>query len=125
MDVATGFTRCYFQVSLDAEETLLAKNVFEREALTHGVVIQNYRLDNSIFSKAEFMKEILAKEQNITFSGVGAHHQNGCAERAIRTVVTKARAMLLHAQLQWPEQTPVELWPMAMQHATHLNNIIP
>ena len=29
VDVATGFTRCYFQVSLGAEETLIAKNLFK------------------------------------------------------------------------------------------------
>ncbi len=58
-------------------------------------------------------------------SAVGAHHQNGMAERGIRTVVTKARTMLLHAQLRWPEQTPASLWPMAMSHAANLINIIP
>ena len=71
------------------------------------------------------MQEIQKEGQTITFSGVGAHHQNGVAERAIRTVVTKARTMLLHAQLRWPDQTPVDLWPMAMQHASYLINIIP
>ena len=125
VDVATGFTRVYFQVSLGSEETIRAKNAFEREALSHGVVIRNYRSDNGAFSKQSFVQEILKDEQHITFSGVGAHHQNGCAERAIRTVVTKARAMLLHAQLRWPDETPVELWPMVMQHATHLINSIP
>ena len=125
VDVATGFTRCYYQVSLGAEETIQAKNQFEREALSFGIVVRNYRSDNGIFSKTEFMKEIYESKQNITFSGVGAHHQNGVAERAIRTVVTRARTMLLHAQLRWPEATSPELWPMAMEHATYLINIIP
>ena len=125
VDVATGFARCYFQVSLDAFETIKAKNMFEREALSCGVVVRNYRSDNGAFSKSEFMQEIYDSEQLISFSGVGAHHQNGVAERAIRTVVTKARTMLSHAQLRWPECTGSELWPMAMQHATYLNNIIP
>ena len=71
------------------------------------------------------MNEILDKSQFIAFSGVGAHHQNGCAERQIRTVVTKARSVPSHAQLRWPEQTMTDLWPMAMQHATHLIDIVP
>ena len=125
VDVATGFTRCYYQVSLGAEETIQSKNLFEREALSFGVVVRNYRSDNGIFSKTEFMKQIYDNEQFITFSGVGAHHQNGVAERAIRTVVTRARTMLLHAQLRWPDATSPELWPMAMEHASYLINIIP
>ena len=71
------------------------------------------------------MKQIHDNEQFITFSGVGAHHQNGVAERAIRTVVTWARTMLLHAQLRWPDATSPESWPMAMEHASHLINVIP
>ena len=125
VDVATGFTRCYYQVSLDAEETIQAKNRFEREALSHGVVVRNYRSDNGAFTSKEFMTEAHESKQMITFSGVGAHHQNGVAERAIRTVVTKARTMLLHAQLRWPDATSPELWPMAMEHASYLLNIIP
>eukprot|EP00980_Cylindrotheca_fusiformis_P019967 scaffold7036_cov69-Cylindrotheca_fusiformis.AAC.1 len=71
------------------------------------------------------MEAISQAGQGLTVSGVGAHHQNGIAERSIRTVVTKARTMLLHAQLRWPEQTSIDLWPMAMQHASFLNNVIP
>ena len=33
--------------------------------------------------------------------------------------------MLLHAQLRWPDATSPELWPMAMEHASYLLNIIP
>ena len=125
VDVATGYTRVYFQVSLGANETIAAKNAFEREAQSFGIAVWNYRTDNGIFSKEDFLAEIDKAEQRITLSGVGAHHQNGVAERAIRTVVTKTRTMLLHTQLRWPEHTPTELWPMAMQHATMLLNIIP
>ena len=32
-----------------------------------------YRADNGIFSKEDFMEEIKAEGQRITFSGVGAH----------------------------------------------------
>ena len=125
VDVATGFTRVYFQVSLGAEETTQAKLSCEREAMTNGVAVKASRTDNGVFSKQEFMKEIAEKGQRITLSGVGAHHQNGVAERAIRTVVTKARTMLLHAMLRWSEQTTTNLWPMAMNHAAFLVNAIP
>ncbi len=125
VDIATGFTKVYFQVSLGSVETLRAKHAFEREAELHGVRVKNYRTDNGVFTKEEFMDEIMGAKQGITVSGVGAHHQNGCAERGIRTVVTKARSMLLHAKLRWPDETSDDLWPMAMGHASNLNNLIP
>ena len=125
VDIATGLTKVYFQVSLGAEDTIRAKLEFERFALSCDVSIRGYRTDNGIFTKLDFMREIADNHQNLTVSGVGAHHQNGVAERGIRTVVTKARSQLLHAQLRWPDQTPSDLWPMAMQHSEHLLNIIP
>jgi hypothetical protein len=125
IDVATGLTKAYFQVSLGASDTIRAKVDFERFALSCGVTVKGYRTDNGIFTKLEFLKEIEDNHQRISVSGVGAHHQNGVAERGIRTIVTKARSQLLHAQLRWPDQTPSHLWPMAMQHSEHLLNVIP
>jgi hypothetical protein len=125
VDVATGFTKVYFQVSLGASDTIRSKLDFERFALSCGVTVKGYRTDNGIFTKLDFLKEIEENLQRISVSGVGAHHQNGVAERGIRTIVTKARSQLLHAQLRWPEQTPSDLWPMAMQHSEHLLNVIP
>ena len=83
------------------------------------------RQDNGVFTSQEFIQHIHNNNQCLTFSGVGTQHQNGVAERAIGTVVCKARTQLLHAQLQWSEQTPVSLWPMSMNHAVHLVNVIP
>ncbi len=125
VDVATGLTKAYFQVSLGADDTIRSKLAFERFAMSCGVSVQAYRTDNGIFTKLAFMHEIETNHQRLTVSGVGAHHQNGVAERGIRTIVTKARSQLLHAQLRWPEQSPSDLWPMAMQHSEHLLNVIP
>ena len=47
-----------------------------------------------MFNSAEFEAEIGKGSQLITYSGVGAQHQNGVAEQAIRTVVERARTML-------------------------------
>jgi hypothetical protein len=59
------------------------------------------------------------------YSGTGAHHQNGVAERAIQTVTSWARAMLLHAVLHWPDQADLSLWPFALEYAVYLWNNIP
>jgi hypothetical protein len=61
----------------------------------------------------------------ITFSGVGAHHQNGATERAIKTIASWSRTMMLHAILHWPEQTTLDLWPLAMDHAICCWNRLP
>ena len=67
----------------------------------------------------------MKEEKLLTLSGVGAHHQNPVVERKIRTVTTTVRTQLLHAQLRWFEQTPVSLWSMSLDHATHLGNTVP
>ena len=62
----------------------------------------------------------------IRFSGAGASHQNGAAERFIKTVVTMARTILMHAALIFPEDTlSTDLWPMAMDYAVWVYNWIP
>ena len=66
----------------------------------HGKNVKHYRTDNGIFTKTVFMKEIENNNQIISSCGVGAHHQNTHAERAIRTVLTTSRALLLHAILR-------------------------
>jgi hypothetical protein len=58
------------------------------------------------------------------FSGVGAHHQNGVAERAIGTTTKWAHTMLLHAIVHWPQATSqvnvLQLWTFAMDHAIYM-----
>jgi hypothetical protein len=112
------------QVSLGTMDTLVAKHSFEQMALANGVAVQNYHGDNgAAFTSREFNKHILDMEQGFTFSGVGAHHQNGVAKRVICMVVTCTRVMMLHAALHWPAMMDASLWPMALSHSAHLWNI--
>ena len=75
----------------------------EREAAKIGVTIKSYHSDNGVFSLQEFHAHCQALNQKLTFSDVGAHHQNGIAERAIQTVMNMARANMIHATLHWPK----------------------
>ena len=62
----------------------------EREAKTSGISIKAFRSNNRVFKAAEFRADLHSLDQHITYYGVGAHHQNGIAERYIRTMVDKA-----------------------------------
>ena len=87
--------------------------------------MRKYRADNGVFNSAEFEAEIGKGSQSITYSGVGAQHQNGVAEQAIWTVVERARTMLIHAVMRNQEHVDVQLWPFAMTYSCHLWNIVP
>ena len=69
------------------------------------------------------------KEEGQTqcFSGVVAQHQNAEAERAIQTVVYMTRSFMIHAALNWGEDSSddLSLWSLALDHASWLYNKIP
>ena len=92
VDHASGFIYIKNQVSLRSGETIQGKLEFERMAAQYGVYISAYHADNHPFGSAEFQEQLKLQGQTITFSGVGAHHQNGAAERAIATVARWSRS---------------------------------
>ena len=125
VDHASGFVHLEHQISFTAAETLRSKLAFEQEVGRCGRAVKAYRTDNGVFKSREFADELRSNGQGITFSATGAHFQNGVAERSIRLVVEKARAMMLHAQMHWPETFEMELWPWAMDYAVYLYNHTP
>ena len=118
IDHASGYVSIKHQVAINATETVKAKLTFEREAQSQGVLIKGYHNDIGIFNSSEFMEELFKKQQKIRFSGAGASHQTGAAERSIKMVVTMARNMLMHTSLKCPEDTlSTDIWPMEMDYA--------
>ena len=68
----------------------------------------------------------MKKQQKIRFIGAGASHQNGAAERSIKTVVTMSRTMVMHAALRCPEDTlSTDIWPMEMDYSVLVYNRSP
>ena len=61
----------------------------------------------------------------ITFCGVGAHHQNGIAERRIRDITQNANTSLLHAAHRWSKAIAANLWPQAIKHVVNVCNSLP
>ena len=114
----------YIQESTSAEETINAKKAFERFAKERGVTIQHYHADNGIFASNGFREEAERCGQGLSFCGVGAHHQNGIAERRIQDLTETARANLIHASHR-NEAITAHLWPYALLHASHIRRLLP
>ena len=83
---------------LTSEETVEAKEAFERWSEQHGVRIQHYHCDNGRFADNAFKNHCNENRQRVTYCGVNAHFQNGIAERAIRSTQEQSRKQLFHAK---------------------------
>ena len=98
---------------------------FERESTEVGINIQGYNTDNGVYTAKTLIHKLQSNNQILRLSGVGAHHQNGVAENAIKNISKKARVYMFHAALRWPDKFDKTLWPLAMNHAVHLHNHTP
>lgn len=125
VDHASTYMFIHHQVSLGMPETITGKHLFEHEAKLNSTKIKAYRADNHPFAAEEFVQDTKLEHQTVTYSGVGAHHQNGVAERGLQTITTWARAMMMHQLIHWPDQFDAALWPFAMDHAVYLWNNMP
>ena len=124
-DHFSGLSFVHVSRGTTADETIEAKQAFEAYAATMGVVIKHYHADNGRFAERAFMDNVHQAGQTITFCGVGAHHQNGVAERRIRDLTEHACTMLLHASHRWPKAINAHLWPYALRLAAHIRNHVP
>ena len=93
--------------------------------MSQGIIIKKFRADNRIFNSEAFERNVEENSQRITFSGVGAQHQNAVAERAIGVVQNMACAMLLHPRVRWPDEFDPSLWPFALSYAVWICNHLP
>ena len=127
VDHATGDVHVEHLLNFTTMETLQAKARYEKRMADMGITVQAYQTDNSIFAARAFINNIESGLQNIKFSGVGAHHQNGIAEHAIQSILSKARTILMHAAIRWPSMVETNHWPMemAVDYAVYHHNHMP
>jgi hypothetical protein len=126
VDHASNFINVQFQSVLTSHATLESKANFESICRDVGVVPTKYVMDNAkYFTSKEFTAHMSEFRQIQSFAGVGAHHQNAIAERAIQTITSISRAMMIHSALHWPEVADSTLWPMAIKQAVWLWNHMP
>eukprot|EP00957_Ditylum_brightwellii_P083044 6312313-Ditylum_brightwellii.AAC.1 len=100
--------------ALTGEETLASKRGYEREAESYGVRICRYHADNGRYGNKSFRDSCDAAGQELSFCGIGAHHQNGIAENKIKMLTLNGRTLLLHTKHHWPEYITTVLWPYAL-----------
>lgn len=124
VDHFSHFVYVHLMRNLTLEETLEAKASFERILNTFGHQVRSYRADNGRFADLGFHEAVKNSNQSISFCGVGAHFQNGIAERAIKELTYSARTILLDAKRHWPEAISTMLWPLALKVACErMNNL--
>lgn len=126
VNLATNHIHIEFQSKLNTYETAKAKEAYELMCRDHGVILQSYHSDNgSSFTSKGFAEHLQNFAQISTFAGVGAHHHNAAAERAISTIMSISQTMMLHSAIHWPDVADACLWPMAVEHAVFLYNHVP
>ena len=122
VDHYSDFIHNHLITGTSSSETYESKKAYERVAATYGVKIKSYHGDNLRFNDKLFVGDCEASGQNISFCGVGAHHQNAIAERKIKEITYGARTVLLHAKRKWPKVIKTVLWPYAMQSVVERHN---
>ena len=60
--------------------------------------------------------------QNLTFCGVGSHHQNSVFERIIKDLTFSSWTLVLHAQRHWTEYITTVCWPFDLVAAADRMN---
>ena len=123
-DASSTLIHIGHQSSTCVGDTLRSKHSFEHFAESTGVSITGYCADNHIFNAKDYVDDCAAQNQTIDFCGVGAHFQNA-AERAIQTITTWVRTLLIDAAIHWPDEVDLALRHMAMDHAVYVWNHLP
>ena len=125
IDHFSDFCYVHLQDSTSGDDTLAAKKAFEAIAQSYGVTIKHYHADNGRFADNQFIDHAASKGQSISYCGVGAHFQNGVAERRIRGLQEGARSSILLAKHRWPAAISVSLWPYAVRLSNDVANCTP
>ena len=71
---------------------------------------ERWHSNNGVFILDHFRSDFQGGKQTQSFSGVGAKHQNGKAERSIQTISYWNRKMMNHAALHLPDDNEDSVW---------------
>jgi hypothetical protein len=125
IDLASRYLHLTPHFSTGAKEAIQEKHLFELFASQHHRQITCYHTDNGIFASKEFRSCCKQQNQKIKYCSINAHHQNGIAKCYIHTITERARTMLIHATISWPDIISDTLWPYALRLAIDLHSSTP
>jgi len=89
-DHASNKVHITLHKSTGSDEAVSAKHCFEKLEAEHNVTIKEYHGDNGVHATHQIKSSCELLNQRLVFSGVGAKHQNGVAERMIGTITRLA-----------------------------------
>ena len=118
MDHHYDFTCVHLIKYQTRDKSVEAKEALKAYDESHGVNIRNYHSEDGIFRSARWMNHFKDTQQGLTFAGVNYHHQNGRAERRIRSLQDLARCQMIHSQHRWPITITSNLWTYTTCHAS-------
>jgi hypothetical protein len=115
VDHVTDYVYVHLMKDFTLEETLKAKLAYEKLLALSGHTVKAYRADNGRFADKGFHNACTQRDQQLSFCGVGAHHQNGIVENRNKQLTLGARTLLLHGMRKWPQMIDTMFWPFAMK----------
>lgn len=110
------------QKTATVEEILAAKKAFQQYSMDRGVTIKAYHADNGIFKAKKWQQAYRHEKQELTFTGVNAHHTNRVAEKRIRDLQDLTRTQLICAASKWEDSVTANIWPYVIRLANNANN---
>lgn len=122
VDHHSSYVYVTFHQTKEVSELIKSKEEFTTWAASYNVNIETIRADNGVYAARAFQDHCMKHQQHLTFCAVGAHWQNGIAERFVGTITERARTILLHAMSKWPDLITKDFWPFAIRHAVNYHN---
>ena len=124
VDHVSDYVYVHLKRDLSLTKTFLAKSSMEKVMAQAGQTFKHYHANNGRFSDNVFVSAVNGKDQNITFCGVGAHHQNRIIENKNKILTTGGRTLLLQGRRMWPNVIDKMFWPFAIKAvAERLNSL--
>ena len=125
VNYSSGCIFHHHQTLLQAGTMIQGKHKFETFADQFGIKLKTFHAHNHPFAKKEFLKDVELQDQEIKFSGVGNHHQNGVSEWATQTLTSWALCYMTHQLMHWPACFQADMWSFAFDHAVMIWNHLP
>jgi len=121
VDDYTRWTTIYLLPDKKQDTSIAAYQHYQAKVDARGYNIKRFQCNNGRgeFDNRLFRQLLATRGTALEFCPPYAHHKNGVAERMIRMITEKARAMILDSQ------APLEFWGEAINTAVYLHQRLP